>query len=465
VYGSATFSYVDVRYGGAGGVNNTAGAIWVNNLGNVILDFASVRYAQRSGLVTNPCVAATIKRSDLSSNANGISLWESAGCAAKSVLIQEGTTVTNNSSTGIFMNVPTTYAGPPIIITDSDITDNSQYGISLQVSATVVSSQPYGHHNNIVGNGSGADKRQLTSLYHLPADDWTSNYWGDVAEAVPCTWAPANTFHWHLSYEQPNPYTSQPKKGPVSYQTYSRISNNQILYCGADHVMDYPYADEQFDNAVWTLGPLTARLKVRSFIQAQWLPAPDDTRDIFEGDDRSFCEECKTDRVNESVDVFNPLRSATDLVNTGAPNPFISTFLTQRYDWSTSLDQNGVLTQQAIDDWTLGYPMKLAWALSDFSSSSCTVTRFGGNGMHLHCIASASNPLVAFAPAIDTDYTVDLTFYPANIHFVMNGCHDSFPSHEMYINSVTIFNDVDDGNPLSLFEPCGLTVYAQGDIQ
>jgi hypothetical protein len=69
-----------------------------------------------------------------------------------------------------------------------------------------------------------------------------------VNEAVPCSWAPPTTFPWHLSYEQPNPYTEGPNDGSVSYQAYSKIENNQLLWCAADKVMDYPYSSEPFDN-------------------------------------------------------------------------------------------------------------------------------------------------------------------------------------------------------------------------
>src|SRR5262245_28536009 len=121
-------------------------------------------------------------------------------------------------------------------------------------SGIAVASQPYGNGNNMYGNGAGLDGHQLWVSTHLPQADWRSNYWGPVLEAVSCPYAPGTVFPWHLSFEQPNPYTATPNEGSVVYQTYSIVQSGHFVYCGADKVMDYPYAAEQLNNFVLRQG-------------------------------------------------------------------------------------------------------------------------------------------------------------------------------------------------------------------
>jgi hypothetical protein len=258
VYGTASLSHVDIRYGGYG-VNSSYGAIHVQSGGTAALDYTSVRYSQTSGLSATLCAAATIRRSEFAFNAFGMSL---SRCP---VTIREGTRVTYNTGTGIFIALPQSYSGAPISMTNSDVTFNGDFGLRLTVDPGVpVASQPYGHQNNILGN-DGADTGQFFSLYHLPGADWSSNYWGDVRAPVECPWAPANTFPMHLSYEEPNPYTGLPRRGPVSYQSYSKPLSNPLERCAADKVKDYPYAATLFDNTIFTNQNLTISITELGF--------------------------------------------------------------------------------------------------------------------------------------------------------------------------------------------------------
>ncbi|HSF16618.1 MAG TPA: hypothetical protein VLK65_13810 [Vicinamibacteria bacterium] len=148
-------------------------------------------------------------------------------------------------------------------VTNSDITNNGMYGIKLDVlSSTPVGSQPYGHLNNISGNGGGANKSQLWTTYWLADSDWTNNYWG-ASGVVPCPWAPSHVFPYHISYGSPNPYDVPPAPGPVAYGTFQRfIPPITIEYCGADAVKDVPFSSEPFDNTVFTTPRFTLFLDV-----------------------------------------------------------------------------------------------------------------------------------------------------------------------------------------------------------
>jgi hypothetical protein len=73
---------------------------------------------------------------------------------------------------------------------------------------------------------------------------------------------------------------------------------------------------------------------------------------------------------------------------------------------------------------------------------------------------------VLLAPDIDSEYVIDLSFETDHVHYVINGCHDAFPNHELYLNGAPLVDVADDGDPLSLIPNCGVAMAElAGDIQ
>lgn len=213
--------------------------------------------------------------------------------------------------------------------------------------------------------------------------------------------------------------------------------------------------------------PASARIRLNAFIRYEYVFDPVQTEYIFEGDNRTFCEACGTDRVSQEVTAVNPLMFEENT----ADGPYHSSWITQKYDWMTSLNTSvepWPLTQEAREDWVEGWPMKVAWAVSNLDDAFCDVTRIGPeptNQIQVYCGVATSNPLIVFAPAVDMEYEINLTFGSGEIEYELEGCHDGFPSYEVYINGVPIITDVDNGNPNSMFPPCDISIEREGVIQ
>ena len=45
------------------------------------------------------------------------------------------------------------------------------------------------------------------------------------------------------------------------------------------------------------------------------------------------------------------------------------------------------------------------------------------------------------SPDIDWEYTITIGYGPSRMTYVVEGCHDGFPSHELYIHGRPIVND------------------------
>ncbi len=214
-------------------------------------------------------------------------------------------------------------------------------------------------------------------------------------------------------------------------------------------------------------GPNAANLKISAFIAQNWVNHPYDSDRIFGGDFRGFEPYNVSSRAVTVYDILNP---AVNTQNEVAP-PYHATGLTQEYDYGTSLDfyPFGRLSWEAKDDWEWGPPKKTRWHDAGASGMYCNaIERLGIDGSYasnrVRCVASVSNPLVAFAPAIDWDVTFTMRWGERKIRVTATGCRDGFPSYEAYVNGRTVFNLSDDGNVFSLFPPCEGSVNATVEI-
>lgn len=227
---------------------------------------------------------------------------------------------------------------------------------------------------------------------------------------------------------------------------------------------DTYYLGSTTDQAVATATtvPATAKITVRSFIPEEWLWSPGPSNEIFGGNNRGFCEDCGTTKVDLWATYRNPALGQGVV----AENPLRATWLTEAFDYYTSVDENsGHLLQSAKDDWTEGWPKKLAWGLPNIDGVLCDQPTSSQNTVWVNCYGWASDPLLLVAPPLDFDYFIELSWQQSHLSYDIEGCHDPYPAHELYIRGQGIVQDVHDGNPLSLFSVCGVEVYRDGWIQ
>jgi hypothetical protein len=254
VNGSAVLKYVDVRYGGYGSANHAYGAFLSGNGGAnavVDIDYSRFLFNQRSGLYAATGSSTTIAHSEFTQNGNGISVQHGA-----TIQIGANSKLSSNSDTGLWMNYLSTYTGIAPSITNSEIFNNLNYGVNLQVDYGMpAASLPVGHGNNIFNNGNGSDMRQLHSHFPLPDSDWSDNYWGPIVGAISCPFAPPSTTQIHLTYDVPiGGYCQDPGLGPTRYSVFQQpggCPNLQPARCASDFVKNTPYSSTPIDNSGW----------------------------------------------------------------------------------------------------------------------------------------------------------------------------------------------------------------------
>lgn len=245
--GTANLQHCVVRYSGAGSANHAYGGLKVE--GYAFVSHCAFTSNQRSGMLASPGSTLRAQYSTFTGNAIGFSASHSDFQVVSSLLAL-------NSDMGIHLNYTSNYVGAKPELRTSTVADNGNYGVYMQVYGNVSpDSTPAGHENNILGNGGDSDERQLFSLYLAMQADWTENYWGPIAPAVPCPWAPTYTQQIHLAYDVPaGGYCVNPGKGPVSNTLYLQAGgcpNYKPAKCAADMIKNDPYSLVQFDNGGW----------------------------------------------------------------------------------------------------------------------------------------------------------------------------------------------------------------------
>ena len=189
---------------------------------------------------------------------------------------------------------------------------------------------------------------------------------------------------------------------------------------------------------------------------------------IFGGDSRGFQAYGGSARTNSVYDIANP--AVNDVNDFGVPNH--GTGLTQEYDYDTSLQfyPFGPLKIAAIDDWAPGEPMKVQWAFAGSGGLACYPperlgTTANTSKNRVRCLGSAADPLVPGSPDLDYDFTHTLEWGVRKVAFTVTGCHDGYPSYEVFLNGQPMLRHSDDGNILSLFGWCSVPVNETGEIQ
>ncbi len=214
--GSSQFSYTNFYYGGYGSSYNSYGELTVSG-GSVSIDHSTFQDNQDSGLDVSGG-AATVSYSKFENNGDGIS---GVG-GAPGPLYLSHSTVANNASVGVFLNITSNSTTSSSLLYDT-VTGNSSSGVELQEPCSnSPSSFPHGEWNNIYANntGSGEIANQLATLNDcraLPVD-WRNNYWGpDVYyyyNNSSCA-TTSDSFRGFLAYRWSQPAQYEVPSGPA----------------------------------------------------------------------------------------------------------------------------------------------------------------------------------------------------------------------------------------------------------
>ncbi len=209
-------------------------------------------------------------------------------------------------------------------------------------------------------------------------------------------------------------------------------------------------------------GPGSVTLSTDAFIPYNWVGDPLLLGLIYGGDDRGFSYYGGTSRISIVGDPYNPgINDGNWLLS-----PAAQAGLSEAYDLHTSLDNlpflGGRLTQAARDDWDWGGDKKLAWAFGDIGDSGCdSYERLGDSiqawtsSVRIRCHGYGANPVVpwpfsAFAPDIDWEFTLTLTFGFDQVQYVLDGSSDGYPSFELYLSGHPVLQQQDSGDPWDL---------------
>jgi hypothetical protein len=138
--GALTFTYVDVRFGGWGTSLTAYSAILAYNGGSALLNHVRAQFNANSGLLVTGGATANVAHSVFSDNAVGISV---AGASAQ---IHSNSFLTNNSDTGLYIGLISTFTGAATSVMNSEISGNLGWGVYLLIYPDV-SQLPYGHQN------------------------------------------------------------------------------------------------------------------------------------------------------------------------------------------------------------------------------------------------------------------------------------------------------------------------------
>jgi len=239
-------------------------------------------------------------------------------------------------------------------------------------------------------------------------------------------------------------------------------------------------SEKEVDKVKLTIAPIEFEVNITTFIPHNNVESPDiavvqfisNQNDLFEGDDRNnnmtssnFDRYGSSFRSRQLIKVYSLKEFDTDGIDSSPSNLIGQTV---SYDIDTSLS-NGLLSSAAEADNTKNDPLKVDWDTADNSSLVITaLTRPSDKIAKVEMKGNPGNPLVSGAPGITWEYT--LTFDSTNVlapTYRIQGDHDGFPSHEVYIEDQRIHEH----DPLltgeglfSLFPPSEHNVDKNGDL-
>ncbi|HEX6699608.1 MAG TPA: DUF6531 domain-containing protein [Gaiellaceae bacterium] len=224
--------YATVRYGGYGSAQNYAPISLYGSGYAVTLDHDTISDNQYSAVSIGGGSSATITNSILTRNKYGVYVDYASATIDHS-------TISNNTSRGIWFNLPTFNPLPPATsITSSDITGNTSYGVYIGANGDYpLASMPKASGNNIYANNSNGIQLAVVGYpgFKRAELNWRGNYWGDGVyfwyDASLCTSTSPNS-PGHLAYRSSG---GNVPAGPIDGGIYIVSPDPYTVYwCGYD---------------------------------------------------------------------------------------------------------------------------------------------------------------------------------------------------------------------------------------
>lgn len=246
--GSITLKYVDVRYGGDGGLSYQNGMVNLGGTGGTFLfEDSTFKQSSVSAITVGSGQTLTMRRSLVEGNTfNG--LFVNSGR-----VVIEDSGLWSNGRHGIEQIVASSYALSPSTISGTSIWDNAKEGVRI---AQDVGVEDLGPDGNVAGGAPNAvydngpftwgvlDRwNQMNVTRQSLLVDWTNTFWGPGVTWLPCG---GGNLNGHLSFGVPDPdpnATFPNPRGPVAAQ--GALSGGKI--CLNDNALVNPAAADQPD--------------------------------------------------------------------------------------------------------------------------------------------------------------------------------------------------------------------------
>ena len=220
--GASEIDYTTITYGGYG-FSISDGPLQVTS-GSLSLDHDTIENNERTGVVvtgvSSPYPSVTVTHSTIDDNGSG--MYVSAATAT----VDDNTQISDNSAYGISFDLPTGTSPDESIVDHSSIEDNGSIEIYLGVDSTFSDGlYPSGIYDNIDGNDSGDLGIDLYVPYLNATDDWESNYWDESGTS--CLYSPTGV---HIGGEH--------ELGPVTAAIYEgpSLPDEPPPWCYGDNV-------------------------------------------------------------------------------------------------------------------------------------------------------------------------------------------------------------------------------------
>lgn len=196
-----------------------------------------------------------------------------------------------------------------------------------------------------------------------------------------------------------------------------------------------------------------------TFIPSNYIEGPPQTRMscglgkplFFAGDDRGFSPNATTFRTRQLVTVVLDRAAKEDGVRNGTKQNLVNP--SKAYAPDALLD--GRIDKNDDDNTLNDCHLLHKVGRASNSKMDIIVRRTGPRVLVIRLYGAVKNPLVFGAPEINWDVTI--TIDGENTRWSIEGEHDGFPAHELYINNVRCHSYAPPGNgfreQLKLFGP------------